>query len=94
MSLRLGEKIQEMLHGQGEVIRPMPKFSENWFDAYRQIKDYEKTVPELYKYVQIGIAVEQTAIYFPIVPWQEEINSLYQNLMENVENYGKPGSNQ
>ena len=24
-------------------------FSENWFDAYKQIKDYEKTVPELYK---------------------------------------------
>jgi type I restriction enzyme R subunit len=48
-------------------------FSENWFDAYRQIKDYEKTVPELYKYVQIGIAAEQTAMYFPIVPWQEEI---------------------
>ncbi len=50
-------------------------FSENWFDAYRQIKDYEKTVPELYKYVQIGIAAEQTAMYFPIVPWQEEIKA-------------------
>lgn len=48
-------------------------FSENWFDAYKQIKDYEKIVPELYKYVQIGIAAEQTAMYFPIVPWQEEI---------------------
>ncbi len=50
-------------------------FSENWFDAYRQIKDYEKTVPELYKYVQIGIAAERTAMYFPIVPWQEEIKA-------------------
>ncbi len=48
-------------------------FSENWFDAFKQIKDYEKTVPELYKYVQIGIAAEQIAMYFPIVPWQEEI---------------------
>jgi len=48
-------------------------FSENWFDAYKQIKDYEKIVPELYKYVQIGIAAEQTAMYFPIVPRQEEI---------------------
>lgn len=48
-------------------------FSENWFDAYKQIKDYEKTVPELYKYVQIGLAAEQTAMYFPIVPWQEEV---------------------
>lgn len=50
-------------------------FSENWFDAYRQIKDYEKTVPELYKYVQIGVAAEQTAMYFPIVPWQEEVKA-------------------
>jgi len=50
-------------------------FSENWFDAYRQIKDYEKTVPELYKYVQVGIAAEQTAMYFPIVPWQEEVKA-------------------
>jgi len=50
-------------------------FSENWFDAYKQIKDYEKTVPELYKYVQIGIAAEQTAMYFPIVPWQEELKA-------------------
>jgi len=50
-------------------------FSENWFDAYRQIKDYEKTVPELYKYVQIGIAAEETAMYFPVVPWQEEVKA-------------------
>ncbi len=48
-------------------------FSENWHDAYLQIKDYEKLIPELYKYVQIGIAAEQRARYFPIVPWQEEV---------------------
>lgn len=47
-------------------------FSEDWHTAYRQIKDYEKTVPELYKYVQIGIGVEQIAKYSPVVPWQEE----------------------
>ena len=28
MPLRFREKIQEMLHGQGEVIRAVPKFSE------------------------------------------------------------------
>lgn len=48
-------------------------FSEDWSDAYRQIKDYERTVPELFKYVQIGITAEQTAMYFPIVPWQDEV---------------------
>jgi type I restriction enzyme R subunit len=48
-------------------------FSESWFDAYRQVKGYEGFVPELYKYVQIGIAAEQVARYFPIVPWQDEV---------------------
>ncbi len=47
--------------------------SENWFNAYKQIKDYEKTVPELYKYVQIGVAAESCAKFFPIVPWQSEV---------------------
>lgn len=47
--------------------------SESWSDAYRQIKDYEVAVPELYKYVQIGVAVESIAKYFPIVPWQESV---------------------
>lgn len=48
-------------------------FSETWLDAYYQIKDYEKIVPELYKYVQIGVAGEQNAFYFPIVPQEEEV---------------------
>ncbi len=47
--------------------------SESWFNAYRQIKDYENTVPELYKYVQIGVAAEAIAKYFPIVPWQDNV---------------------
>lgn len=47
--------------------------SESWLNAYTQIKDYEKIVPELYKYVQIGVAAESQARYFPVVPWQEEV---------------------
>jgi len=50
-------------------------FSENWYTAYRQIKDYEKTIPGLYKYVQIGVAAEQNAKYFPIVPWLDETHT-------------------
>ena len=46
--------------------------TENWYSAYRQIKEYEKTVPEPYKYIQIGVAAEQTARYFATAPWQEE----------------------
>lgn len=47
--------------------------SESWHTAYRQIKDYEGLVPELYKYVQIGVAAESIARYFPVVPWQNEV---------------------
>ncbi len=46
--------------------------TENWYNAYTQIKEYEQTVPELYKYVQVGVAAEQTARYFPTAPWQQE----------------------
>ncbi len=49
--------------------------TEDWYNAYKQIKDYEKIVPELYKYVQIGVAAEAQAKYFPIVPWQDDIKA-------------------
>jgi len=52
--------------------------TENWYTAYKQIIDYWKTVPELYKYVQIGIAAEQTARYFPTAPWQQEDVKIHQ----------------
>ena len=45
--------------------------AQSWEDAYLQIKEYEKAVPELYKYIQIGVAAEAIAKYFPIVPWLE-----------------------
>lgn len=53
----------------------------SWETAYRQVKDYENTVPELFKYVQFSIAAEATARYFPnviglkdikIYLWREE----------------------
>jgi len=46
--------------------------TENWYSAYIQIKEYEKAVPEPFKYIQIGVAAEQIARYFPTAPWQEE----------------------
>jgi len=45
----------------------------DYHDAYRQIKRYERTVPELYKYVQIGIGFAEKVKYFPIVPWLEDV---------------------
>jgi len=49
--------------------------AENWESAYNQIKYYEPIFLELYKYIQIGVAVESSARYFPIVPWQENTNT-------------------
>lgn len=49
--------------------------AESWENAFRQIKDYEQKVPELYKYVQLGVAAESVAKYFPIVPWQEDVGT-------------------
>src|SRR4030042_1924852 len=46
--------------------------TEDWYKAFTQIIDYEKAVPELYKYVQIGVAAEQIAKYFPTASWQQE----------------------
>jgi len=46
----------------------------NYFDAYKQIKRYEKSAPELYKYIQIGIGFAEIVKYFPIVPWLEDVN--------------------
>ena len=34
-------------------------------EAYQQVKDYERKVPELFKYVQFSIAAEWNAYYFP-----------------------------
>ena len=52
--------------------------TENWYTAYKQIIDYWKTVPEPYKYIQIGIAAEQTARYFPTASWQQEDVKIHQ----------------
>lgn len=41
----------------------------SWLDAFKQIKHYERDLPELYKYVQIGVAAEAVARYFPMVSW-------------------------
>ncbi|MGB2727104.1 MAG: HsdR family type I site-specific deoxyribonuclease [Halobacteriota archaeon] len=44
----------------------------SWVDAYKQIKRYEREVPEVFKYVQFSFAAADTTKYFPNVPWSEE----------------------
>lgn len=46
--------------------------STSWYEAYKQIKKYEKAVPELFKYVQFGVAAEEKVRYFGTVPWEND----------------------
>jgi type I restriction enzyme R subunit len=45
----------------------------DYYGAYKQIKRYEKTAPELYKYIQIGVGFAEAIKYFPIVPWLDDV---------------------
>ncbi len=45
-----------------------------WKEAYKQVKRYEKEFPELFKYVQLSLAVADKIVYFPNVPWSEEVS--------------------
>jgi type I restriction enzyme R subunit len=49
--------------------------SVSWRDAYNQVKQYERLVEELFKYVQFSIAAEENVRYFPNVPWLEEVET-------------------
>jgi len=46
--------------------------TETWYNAFMQILGYERDVPELYKYIQIGVASDNKAKYFPTTPWQQD----------------------
>ena len=46
--------------------------TETWYNAFTQILGYEKDIPELYKYIQIGVATDNKAKYFPTTPWQQD----------------------
>jgi len=46
--------------------------SVSWWDAYKQVRGYEKQVPEPFKYIQFSIAAEETARYFPNCPWTDK----------------------
>lgn len=45
----------------------------DYYSAYKQIKRYENTAPELYKYIQVGIGYAEIVKYFPIVPFSDNV---------------------
>src|SRR4030067_2923858 len=51
--------------------------TETWYNAFTQILGYQKDVPELYKYIQIGVASDNKAKYFPTTPWQQDTEPRY-----------------
>jgi len=55
-------------------------------EGFRQIKDYEKTVSELYKYVQVGVVVAEFTRYFPIIPWPNANVEIYEWKEEGKDN--------
>ncbi len=61
----------------------------SWKNAYRDIvHDYRLKVREPFKYFQIGIAAEQKAKYFPIVPWAEDVGT-HEWIQKGKEELGK-----
>lgn len=57
----------------------------SWFDAYKQITtDYQRKVPDLYKYALIGIAANAKAAYFPIIPWENDNIPVYEWKVEEL----------
>ena len=48
--------------------------TETWYNAFMQILGYERDVPELYKYIQIGVASDNKAKYFPTTPGSRTAN--------------------
>jgi type I restriction enzyme R subunit len=58
------------IEGKNPVV-----LSATWEDAYKQIKQYERDVPELYKYAQLGVAADVDAKYFPIAFWQNDVGT-------------------
>ncbi|MDI3475109.1 MAG: type restriction enzyme subunit [Thermococcaceae archaeon] len=61
------------INGIPLVIIECKKLDVSWKKAYEQIKGYEGEMPELFKYVQVGVAIGDKPVYFPTVPWLESV---------------------
>ncbi len=61
------------INGIPVVLIECKRLKGDWKRAYRQIRGYEKEMPELFKYVQFSIAAGDRVVYFPNVPWLEDV---------------------
>ncbi|NPA74661.1 MAG: HsdR family type I site-specific deoxyribonuclease [Euryarchaeota archaeon] len=46
-----------------------PAGSQNWHDAYLQLRGYEHALPELFRFVQFNVALGAKARVYPTMPW-------------------------
>ncbi len=49
-----------------------PAGTQNWYDAFLQLRRYEKSLPELFRFVQINVALGAKARVYPTMPWVQE----------------------
>ncbi len=49
-----------------------PVGAQTWYDAYQQLKGYELNLPELFRFVQLNVAIGTKARAYATMPWSEE----------------------
>ena len=49
-----------------------PAGTQNWYDAFLQLRGYEKSLSELFRFVQLNVALGAKARVYPTMPWVEE----------------------
>ncbi len=42
---------------------------QDWYDAYRQLIGYEQALPELFRYIQLNVAIGSKARVYATMPW-------------------------
>ena len=61
------------INGIPLAIIECKSMTKSWKQAYSQIKRYEEEVPELFKYVQLSVALADREVYFPNVRWLRDV---------------------
>ncbi len=49
-----------------------PAGTQNWYDAFIQLRGYEKSLPELFRFVHLNVALGAKARVYPTMPWVDD----------------------
>jgi len=61
------------INGIPLVLIECKSMTKSWKQAYSKVKRYEEEVPELFKYVQLSVALANKEVYFPNVRWLRDV---------------------